>query len=161
MGTGLWQLRLGRGMLAVLLASVAVSLLVALVPELAAHLVLFPERALRHLELWQPLTALFVHLSLGSLLFTALLLWLLGSFVDRAVGSRETVLLVLVTGVTGYFALAAVALALGLGRRPFFGADPSLFALMLAPAFIYGRQQILMMGVLPARADVISWIFCG
>src|SRR5262249_46488929 len=38
---------------------------------------------------------------------------------------------------------------------------PALFAMMASIAFIYGRTQILFFGAMPARADVIAWIFCG
>src|SRR5262245_6919185 len=155
------QFRLEHGMLSLILASTAVSLAGWLVPALLPHLVLTAERALKHFELWQPLTALFVHVSLGSFVFDMLFLWLMGSFVERALGRRESIVLFVATGVAGYFATAAVALSLGFARRPFFGADPAMFALMLAPAFIYGRQQVLLFGAMPARADVISWIFCG
>src|SRR5262245_34337283 len=87
------QWRLERGMLTLIIASTAVSLLAVLVPALAPHLVLIPERALKHFELWQPVTALFVELSLGSFIFEMLFLWLMGSFVERSVGQREVIVL--------------------------------------------------------------------
>jgi hypothetical protein len=41
------------------------------------------------------------------------------------------------------------------------GAEPALFALMAASGIYYGRQQVMAFGMVPARADIIAWIFCG
>src|SRR5258706_73268 len=91
------QFRLGRGMLAIMVATSAVSLACAIWPSLRPHLVLIPQRALRGLELWQPLTATFVHLQVSGFLLNLLMLWLMGGFVEQAIGARRSIRLCLAT----------------------------------------------------------------
>jgi len=157
---GRGQFRLERGMLLVIALSTFVLVLSALFPTLPQHLVLVPSRALRHFELWRPVSALFAYLSLGAFVFDMIFLWLMGSFIERALGRRDTLIMFAVTGVLGYFAAALAGVALRMDE-PLAGAEPTLFAMMLGPAFLYGRQRVLLFGALPARADVISWIFCS
>jgi membrane associated rhomboid family serine protease len=154
------QFRLGYGMLVLILATSAVSLACAVWPALRPHLVLIPERTLRAHELWQPLTATFAHLEAGSFVFHLLMLWLMGGFVEQAIGARRSIQLCLVTATVGYLVAAGVGLWLAPGAA-MAGTDPFLFVLLAAGGVLYGRQQVLFFGAMPARADVISWIFCG
>src|SRR5262245_4689701 len=108
MGSSPW--RLERGMLALMVVSAVVFVLSAVVPGLHDHLVLVPRRALRGLALWQPLTALFTNLTFGRFVLDLVFLWLMGSFVERAIGRRDAVVLYLTSGVVAYFATAAAGL---------------------------------------------------
>lgn len=157
-GAGPLQLGLGRGMLLIMIVTSAVFVLCMLRPALIGYLILTPQIALRHFALWQPLTALFTHVDFRSFLIDMLMFWLIGSFVERSVGRRETLALFLVSGVGGYLVAAVVGLWLA-PHTPFYSANPALFAMIMMPAFLFGRRNVLALGVVPGRADVISIIF--
>ncbi len=55
-------------------------------PWVAEHLAASAGRCLRHLQLYQPLTALVIHLGTRGLLFNALSLWIFGSALERTWG---------------------------------------------------------------------------
>ena len=158
-GGGRFQWRLERGMLLLIVFSAVGFAVCAAEPRLREHLVVLPWRTFHRLELWQPLSGLFVHLSLGSFILNAIFIWLMGSFIERAIGRVEAIVLYVASGAIGYFVAAAAALKLA-PNLPLAGAEPALFAMMAASGFIYGRQQVLLFGAMPARADIIAWIFC-
>src|SRR5216110_469434 len=94
---------------ALVIADAAVYLFFVLVPPsrafIEAHLTLTPGFFAG--ELWQPITALFVHLDFLNFLFNLIGLWSVGSTIDRARGTRRFLTLFFVTGVLANLAIAA------------------------------------------------------
>lgn len=75
-------------------------------PLFAEHLALGP--AFLHGELWQPVSALFVHLDPLSLVLNVLALWFTGSAVERAQGTRRLATMFFLAGVLGNVTSALV-----------------------------------------------------
>ena len=126
---------------------------------IAAHLFLGPN--LWRGEVWQPLTALFLHSRFMGWIFSVIGLWWVGAFVERVRGRRLFLALFLGAGV------AANVAAAGLGRfveGPIARSDGSAFALtaiFVAFARIYGAQPAQIWGAFSMRADYFTWILVG
>ena len=124
-----------------LLALVAAGYLLTLAwPAAGAALALVPGAVLAG-EVWRLLTYAVVTASIGSVLFSLLLVWSLGSEIEPRWGSRRLALfLVLAT-------LAAGALGIFVGGGA--GLAPTLLALIVAWMLEGPSQRLLFFGVFP------------
>jgi membrane associated rhomboid family serine protease len=126
-----------------------------------AHLFLGPY--LFRGELWQPLTAMFLHTRLTGWFFTVIGLWWVGAFIERVRGPRFFVKLFVGAGVLANVVAALVArLAPGpLGGVRSDGAAFALTAVFVAFARIYGARPAQVWGALSMRADIFTAILIG
>jgi len=124
---------------------------------LAVHLGLGP--GLMAGEVWQPLSALFVHTEFLYFFFNMVGLWFVGATIERIYGQRRFLLIFLGTGLLGNLVLAAfIALGVPLANQ---GCGDSVLALFVALAVAYGRTPIRVWGQLVLQARVLAWIFVG
>jgi len=106
---------------------------------------------LAKLQLYQPFTAPWLHLSTRELIFNALLLWLVGSALERWWGGRRFLLFWLATAVLGLW--AGVAAGLMQPAVLLSGASGATTAMLVATAVIFPRHMLFIhKGVLPLRA---------
>ena len=75
------------------------------------HIALSAEGLWRGLELWQPLSALWLHLELRSAVFDALILWIVGSALERWWGPKRYFWFILATALGGLLGGALAGLA--------------------------------------------------
>src|SRR5258708_29704420 len=92
-------------------------------PLFEAHLALGP--GMMHGEVWQPVTALFVHLNLLTFVFNLIGLWFVGAFIERTNGTRRFLTLFFTSGI-----LAMVAMGLVLPFRPYSLGEGSTYAVL-------------------------------
>jgi membrane associated rhomboid family serine protease len=111
-------------------------------------------------ELWQPATALFVHLEWWSFVFDLIGLWFVGATIERAFGRRRFLLVFFASGLA---ANAAIALLTATLHRPGFyaGCGDGVLALFVALGVLYGRTQVRVIGALVLEARVLSGILVG
>ncbi len=107
---------------------------------------------------WQFITYMFMHGSVWHLVSNMLGLFIFGSAVERAVGTREFVLFYFLTGILSGIASFFVYLYLGVNVM-LIGASGALYAVMLLFSVIYPRARILLFGVLPIRAPVLVLLY--
>ena len=126
-----------------------------------AHLFLGP--LLFRGELWQPVTALFLHARFTGWFFTVIGLWWVGAFIERVRGPRFFVRLLLGAGVAANVAAALVSVVLpgSIGMLRTDGAGFALTAVFVAFARIYGARPAQIWGALSMRADYFTWILVG
>ena len=115
---------------------------------------------------WQVFTYMFIHGDISHLFFNMLALLLFGSSIERAIGSREFLLLYFVTGVfSGLFSLAVYYgygyfLAYN-GIQPWtfgislIGASGAIYGLLFAYAVIFPRSIIYIWGLIPVPAPLM------
>ncbi len=123
-------------------------------PRLKAYMALNPALTLSGF-VWQPFTYMFAHSDLTHLAVNMLGLFMFGTQVERALGSREFLLYYILTGLlAGLFSLV-VYIVTGSWYVMLLGASGSLFAVMLAFAVLYPDARVFLWGVLPLRAPVM------
>src|SRR5258708_6763587 len=120
---------------ALVIAQTLVFAFYRLVPQshglLAEHLALGP--GLWEGEVWQLLTALFLHTDGITLILNLIGLWFVGAYTERTTGTRRFLLLFLGSGVASNLAMAGVArISTYQTAEIFFGASYAVLALFVA-----------------------------
>jgi membrane associated rhomboid family serine protease len=128
-----------------LLANIAMFFVQKTMPQLAEPLVFVPMAVLTHP--WSIVTYMFLHGSFTHILFNMIALFFFGPRVEGRIGSRRFITLYFVAGITG--ALFSFAFAPYAGV---IGASAGVFGVMLAFAWFWPRDQILIWGILPIEA---------
>lgn len=112
-------------------------------------------------KVWQPLTYMFLHgEGIMHILFNSLILWFIGSELEKIWGSREFLKYYLICGVGAGLVYALVTLlavhTMGLNASllsvPTVGASGAIFGLMLAYGVIFGERLIYFMMLFPMKA---------
>ena len=150
--------------------NVLMHLLLSMMPSLKPYLALNAVLVSKYHMYWQPLTYMFVHGGFSHLLFNMLGLLFFGIAVERAIGSKEFVLMYLLCGLSsGIFSLGVYYLmslqvmrAAGLNMiyallytPTLVGASGAIYSMLLAYAVIYPTSRILIWGLIPVPAPVL------
>jgi membrane associated rhomboid family serine protease len=125
-----------------------------------AHVAASAQRTLGALELWQPATALLVHVGSRGILANTFVLWLFGSALERWWGKGRFVLFFVVTGVLGN--AAGVAVGLLRPREILSGSAGATAAMLVAFAVIFANHLVrVWRGVLPLKAKHLGPLLLG
>lgn len=116
-----------------------------LAPALAEPLVFVPLFVLS--RPWAIVTYMFLHGSVMHILFNMIALFFFGPRVETRLGSRRFITLYLLSGITG-----ALLSALFAPYAAVIGASAAVFGVMLAFAWFWPRDQIMIWGILPVEA---------
>lgn len=128
-----------------LIANVIVFFVQLTAPGLAEPLVFVPMAVFTHP--WTIVTYMFLHGGFTHLLFNMLALFFFGPRVEARLGSNRFVTLYFIAGISG--ALLSFVFAPYAGV---IGASAAVFGVMLAFAYFWPRDQILIWGILPVEA---------
>lgn len=129
-------------------------------PNMIAHLAVGP--ALFAGEVWQPVTALFVHFDVLGFIFNVIGLWFVGAFIERTQGTRRFLILFFGAGILANLAIAVVNhLRVYQAGYPFDGCSLAVLALFTAFGRIYGRQPTQVLGGLFMQARYLALILVG
>jgi membrane associated rhomboid family serine protease len=131
-----------------LIANVGVFFLQTALPGLTNAFVFVPQLAL--LRPWTVVTYMFLHGGLMHLLFNMLALFFFGPRVEDRLGTRQFAWLYFLSGICG--ALLSMALSRG---SPIVGASAGVFGVMLAFAWFWPHEPILIWGILPIPARLL------
>jgi membrane associated rhomboid family serine protease len=133
-----WVLRL-------IVANTAVFLLSMTVAGVMDSFVLVPALILQ--RPWSAVTYMFLHGGLGHLFFNMLSLFFFGSRVEQRLGERRFLILYFASGIAG-----ALLSAVFSPWSAIVGASGAVFGVMLAFAWFWPHDQILIWGIIPIEA---------
>lgn len=110
---------------------------------------------------WQFFTYMFVHGDFSHLFFNMLGLFFFGLAVEQSLGSKEFLLIYVISGI--FCGIASYFFYLFTGAYYVFllGASGAINSLLLAYAVIFPRNRIYMMGILPIPAPLLVAIYAG
>lgn len=119
---------------------------------------------------WQLFTYMFVHGDITHLLFNMIALAIFGTALERAVGSKEFLLMYFSVGVLSglfsvivYFLLGRMQLRLGFQPYYFYvslvGASGAIYGLLFAYAVVFPRSVIFIWGIIPLPAPLMVLIY--
>ncbi len=134
-----------------------------LAPSLVGIFGLTPAVVLERFFVWQPVTYLFLHGSLGHILINMLILWMFGVELERLWGTRFFLRYYFITGVGAALAtIGASLLPAVFGGRlyvtPTIGASGAIYGLLMAFALYYPTRPILMFFLFPVPAKYFVMI---
>lgn len=155
------QLRITRVALILLFILVGVSLIYGMSEDegkarMASWLVPTGDSVWREGKVWTLFTGPFLEPRFVSLLFEALMLWLLMPRLEQWWGPRRFLLFVGATALSASVAGTLADLALG-WHAPTLGLDPTLFAGTVAFGILYARAPVQFFGVLPMTGRAFMW----
>lgn len=141
--------------------NLGVFLLTTLYPAMGRYLSLNPLFVIQGNMFWQPFTYQFVHGSFGHLLSNMIGLAFFGIAVERKVGSKEFLLLYLLSGtLCGLFSFL-IYIATGTWYVFLMGASGAVFAILLAYAILYPDSTIFIWGIVPIPAPLLVIGYAG
>ena len=129
--------------------------LISVIPEFRHYLSLNVIFFVEYKMIWQPFTYMFVHGNIQHLFFNMLGLLFFGIAVEKAVGSKEFLLMYLVTGFLCGMLSFAVYYYFKMYRVFLMGASGAVYAMLLAYAVIFPRSKIFIWGIIPIPAPVL------
>jgi membrane associated rhomboid family serine protease len=109
-------------------------------------------------KVWQLVTYMFLHGGVMHILFNMLALWMFGSVLERAWGSREFLKYYLLTGLGGGLCYALFNMH---SPIPTVGASGAIYGLLAAYAVLFPDSVIYVWFVIPLRAKWFALIFGG
>jgi len=128
-------------------------------PSWVAALCASGETTLGRLQLYQPFTALVLHLDARSLLFNMLALWIFGSALERWWGPRRFLLFWIVTSAAGLW--IGVVVGQLLPRTLLYGSGGAQLGMMVATAIIFPHHLVFFFGLLPVKTRIIALSLAG
>jgi membrane associated rhomboid family serine protease len=123
------------------------------------HLEFMPARLY---ELWQPVTYMFVQLTIVGTLFSMLTLWFTGSIIEDGFSSRWLLELYLASGIGGALLAGAISFTHLFGLSPgMVGAGPraALYGVLLVIAVRFGDMEFWLLFIVRVRAKYLVAIY--
>jgi membrane associated rhomboid family serine protease len=104
---------------------------------------------------WQIGTYMFVHENLMHLIFNMIGLFFFGFTVEKALGSKEFILMYLLCGVLSGISSVFLYRLLGFDGVVLLGASGAIYSLLFAYAVLFPRSRIYIWGILPVPAPLL------
>lgn len=107
---------------------------------------------------WQPFTYIFIHGGFWHFLFNAFMLWMMGSIIEPAMGSRKFLIYFLFCGAAAGFFTVAVSPG---SARAVIGASGAVYGLLYAFAALYPDQTVYVYFLFPMSARQLVIFLAG
>lgn len=104
---------------------------------------------------WQYVTYMFVHVDFFHILFNMYMLFMFGSMLERALGSKEFLLFYFLTGTLAGAVGSLVYNLTGMPNAVIYGASGAIYALMFLASVMVPNGKVLLFFVFPIRLGVL------
>lgn len=146
-----------------LIANVVAYLVSLVVPVLVVELGLVPRAVFEQLAIYQLVSYMFLHGSIGHLLVNMLALWMFGTELERTWGTRFFMKYYFVTGVgagliTLLWSISPLPYADSIYYSVVIGASGAVYGVLLAFAMYFPQRTIYMYFVFPLQAKYFVMI---
>ncbi len=145
--------------LILIVINILVYLLTQINPRMYTYLSLNPVNFVYRKTYWQVFTYMFVHEGFTHLLFNMLALLIFGMTAEKRLGSKEFLLLYLLSGVfCGIFSFG-VYYVTGAANVFLMGASGAIFAVLFSYAALFPDSIILIWGIIPVPAPILVLVY--
>ncbi len=126
-------------------------------PQLAQQLGLVPARFFSEFPnlLYQPLTYMFLHGSIGHIFFNMFALWMFGTEIERRWGSKAFSRFYFLAGLSGAFLCLVVNAS---QPYPIIGASAAIYGILVAYWVMFPNRQLYIYFLLPVK---VKWAIPG
>jgi|SRR5882724_2966475 len=125
------------------------------------YLALSPSGVLKSGEIWQLFTYLFLHGGVWHLVFNMLTLWMFGTPLEQAWGTRRFLKYYYICGIGAGLCDIGLRALLGQWGPPTIGASGAIYGLLLAFGVCFPDQTVLMGFLFPIKAKYMVMIYAG
>ena len=108
---------------------------------------------------WQFFTYMFVHMEFFHLFFNMYALFMFGTMLERAIGTKEFLLFYFLTGVLGGVVSYIIYTATGMMNLAIMGASGAVYAMLFLTSVMYPQGRVLLFFFLPLRLPVAVVMF--
>lgn len=108
---------------------------------------------------WQFITYMFIHGNFLHIFFNMLCLFMFGASLEKAIGSKEFLMIYFICGIFSAFFSFLVYCVTGGMTVCLIGASGAIYALMFIFAVVYPRAVISFWGIIPMRAPIAVLVF--
>lgn len=143
----------------VILINILIFLITIAFPNLKYYLSLNAGLVVYRKMFWQFLTYMYVHHGISHLLFNMFGLFIFGTAIERALGSKEFLLFYTVCGVISGLFSFVVYFFTGSYRVMLAGASGAIYAVLFAYAVIFPKSRLFVFGLIPIRAPILVLIY--
>jgi membrane associated rhomboid family serine protease len=145
----------------IIIINVAVFLFEQLTPQiqLSTYFAASPESTLRHVRLWQLLTATFLHADIWHLLGNMWFLWMVGREMESLYGNRDFLAFYLGAAIFSSLIWVALDSLAGAGHM-MIGASGAVMAVVMLYTLYYPRREVLLLFVpMPMWLLLVIFLF--
>jgi membrane associated rhomboid family serine protease len=158
--------RLTPAIKALIITNVVMFVLSIWLPDIILFLGLKPSAIFHQFRVWQPVTYMFLHGTLGHILFNMLALWMFGTELERMWGTPAFVRYYFTTGVAAAVTTIVVSiLPLAMTARLYdvvtIGASGAIYGVLLAYGLTFPDRPIYIYFVFPIPAKYFVMIMGG
>jgi membrane associated rhomboid family serine protease len=151
---------------ALIITNVVMFVLSMFLPWMTFYLGLMPAAIFQQFHIWQPVTYMFLHGTLGHILFNMLALWMFGTELERIWGTPAFVRYYFTTGVVAAISTILVSmLPFATTARLFdtvtIGASGAIYGLLLAYGLTFPNRPIYIYFLFPIPAKYFVMIMGG
>ena len=143
-------------------ANVALFLLAFAMPSVVTVFGLTPSDVVLEGRVWQVVTYMFLHGNIGHILFNMLALWMFGTELEHAWGTRRFLRYYFVVGIAAAISTILISATLPFAARTFstttIGASGAIYGLLLAYGVSYPNRPIMLYFVFPIPAKYFVMI---
>ncbi len=145
--------------LGLVIANTAVYFIMILFPRLRIYLGLSVMGCMGMKYLWQPLTYMFVHSGWMHLIFNMIGLFCFGIMVERAVGTKEFLLMYFFCGIFDGIISMLIYYFTGQYGSLLIGASGAIYSILLFYAVLFPRSILRIWGIIPIPAPILILVY--
>ncbi|MBR5646746.1 MAG: rhomboid family intramembrane serine protease [Treponema sp.] len=108
---------------------------------------------------WQFVTYMFIHGNFWHIFFNMLCLFMFGHSLEKAIGSKEFLMIYFICGIFSAFFSFLIYCVTGSFYVCLIGASGAIYALMFIFAVVYPTAVISFWGIIPMRAPIAVLVF--
>ncbi len=140
-----------------IIANVVIFIIQKVYPELTYHLGMTPARFFSEFPnlLYQPLTYMFLHGSIGHIFFNMFALWMFGTEIESSWGSKSFARFYFLAGLAGAFLTLAVNSS---QPHPIIGASAAIYGILVAYWIMFPNRYLYIYFLFPVK---VKWAIPG
>ncbi|HEX4807440.1 MAG TPA: rhomboid family intramembrane serine protease [Bryobacteraceae bacterium] len=119
---------------------------------------LVPASVVQTFAIWQVVTYMFLHASIGHILWNMLALWLFGVQIERLWGTAKFLRFYFICGISAGLAVIVGAYLFGGTEIPTVGSSGAIYGLLAAYAVLFPDQTILFGFLIPMKSKYFVMI---
>jgi membrane associated rhomboid family serine protease len=125
------------------------------------YLALVPVDVVTHFAIWQLVTYMFLHGGISHILWNMLTLWMFGSTLEQALGTRRFMQLYFFSGIGAGICIVLLNYLFGGAAIPTIGSSGAIFGVMLVCAMMWPDQIVLFSFLFPIKLKYMVMIIGG
>ncbi|MFQ6007474.1 MAG: rhomboid family intramembrane serine protease [Candidatus Zixiibacteriota bacterium] len=156
-GLGFGPGRLSPFIKVIIITNVVIFIIQMIYPELIYHLGMTPARFFSEFPnlLYQPLSYMFLHGSIGHIFFNMFALWMFGTEIEYSWGSKSFARFYILAGLAGAFLTLAVNFS---QPYPIIGASAAIYGVLVAYWIMFPNRYLYIYFLFPIK---VKWAIPG